>query len=83
MGSKGGLMIPDEIYCFKGNIRFGIIGNWYCISEDKQELIKLCKALNKSIDSIYWSTKYNIFAFRVKNKKQINMLKNIKNYLHI
>lgn len=58
-------------------ISYGITGNYYVTSIIKSELVKVCKKIGKSPNSISWHEKYQTFVFRVKNKTQKNKLKQI------
>lgn len=47
----------------------GLTGNYYFISTDKQKLINICKQINKSINSVYFSSKYQCYCIRLKHKE--------------
>jgi len=57
------------------DIRHGITGNKYVTSSNKQDVIDICLILDKSINSIYWSKKYKVWAIRIKSKKHKHMLR--------
>lgn len=56
-------------------IKYGITGNYYAYSNNKQDLIDLCSRINKSISSIYWNSKYEVWVIRIKNKNHKTNLK--------
>jgi flagellar biosynthesis/type III secretory pathway chaperone len=60
------------------NITYGITGNYYATSNDKNELVTVCNQIGKSISSIRWSVKHNTWAIRVKSKKHKKALKSLK-----
>ena len=59
-------------------IKFGITGNYYATSDNKAELQTLCSIIGKSIHSIYYNNKYNVFAIRIKLKKHKTLIKQIQ-----
>lgn len=58
------------------SIKYGITGNYYAVSKDKNQLIDLCRKIGKSPNSIGWSEKFGTWVFRVKNRTHKNRLKN-------
>ena len=58
-------------------VRVGITGNYYITSNNRDELVDACKIISKSIKSIYWSTKYKVWAVRSKSKKHKKKIKEI------
>jgi hypothetical protein len=63
-------------------IQYGLTGNWYVTSENKEDLVGMCVTLNRKISCIQWSSKYNTWVIRVKDKKQKLILKIISKNLH-
>lgn len=47
----------------------GITGNFYVVSTVKSSIEQICLKISKSITSIYFSSKHNCWAIRVKNQK--------------
>ena len=58
-------------------IKHGITGNYYCYSNNKNDIIRICDLIGKSINSIYWNKKHEVYCIRIKNKKQKEILKNV------
>lgn len=56
-------------------IKYGITGNYYAFSKDKNDLIELCTQINKAVNSIYWNTKYEYWVIRIKSKVHKKLLK--------
>lgn len=59
------------------NYSVGITGNHYVYSTDKDSVEKVAIMINKSLNSVYWNKKYLVWAIRIKNKNQKEMLRNI------
>lgn len=57
--------------------RFGITGNYYVFCDLKEPLIDIAVKLKKSINSIYFNSRYKVWVIKVKNKTQKNILKNL------
>lgn len=47
----------------------GITGNLYFTSKKKEELNKVCNLIGKSVNSIYYNKKFNMWVIRIKSKK--------------
>ena len=62
-------------------IQHGITGNYYVKCISKEPLINICDKINKSHNSIVFHNKVGLYVIRVKNKKQKELLKQIKNNL--
>lgn len=56
----------------------GITGNCYVFSKEKELVINVAKEINKSINSVYWNSKHEVWCIRIKNKKHKELLKNVK-----
>jgi hypothetical protein len=62
------------------NFRIGLNNNYYVYSKNKRKMIKICKQIQKSCNSIYYNTKHKSYVIRVKCKKHKNeLLKIFKN----
>lgn len=59
-------------------IKYGITGNYYAISDLRNELEELCVIINKSSNSIYYNSKYKVYCIRCKSKLHKNLLRNIR-----
>jgi hypothetical protein len=55
----------------------GITGNHYVYGEDKYAVDAVASMINKSLNSVYWNKKYSVWAIRIKNKNQKELLRNI------
>lgn len=55
----------------------GITGNHYVYGEDKDAVNTVATMINKSLNSVYWNKKYSVWAIRIKNKNQKELLRNI------
>ncbi len=61
----------------KVNYSIGITGNHYVYGTDKEAVESIAAMINKSLNSVYWNKKYSVWAIRIKNKNQKELLKNI------
>lgn len=54
--------------------KIGLNQNYYVFCKIKEPLIQVSTNIGKSQNSIYFNEKYNVFAIRVKQKHQKNLL---------
>ncbi len=57
--------------------KVGITGNHYVYSTDKEPVVEVSLLIKKSINSVYFNKKYNLWAIRIKNKKQKEILQEL------
>lgn len=57
-------------------IKYGITGNYYIYSLNKEEVLKITIWLNRSVNSIYWNNKYQKWVLRIKRKSDKLKIKN-------
>jgi hypothetical protein len=61
----------------KVTYKVGITGNHYVYSKEKEPVLEIALQIKKSINSVYFNKKYNVWAIRIKNKKQKEILQKI------
>ncbi len=61
----------------KMKYKVGITGNHYVYGSDKDKIIEIAILINKSLNSVYWNKKYSVWAIRIKNEKQKDLLRTI------
>lgn len=57
--------------------KIGLNGNYYVFCKIKEPLMEIVEQIGKSVISIYFNEKYNVWAIRVKSKKHKEGLNNI------
>lgn len=67
----------NELY-----IRAGMNGNYYVFSKDIEKVKNICDLLNKSQSSIYFRNAYMCYCIRIRNRRMITKLKEIKNNMN-
>lgn len=63
------------LYVCSMEIKYGITGNYYVYSDNKDDLISVCKLINKAESSIYFNKKYSVYSIRIKNKYHKKLIK--------
>jgi hypothetical protein len=67
-------MIPNNV-----TYKVGITGNHYVYSKEKEPVVEVSLLINKSINSVYFNKKYELWVIRIKNKKQKEILQKLFN----
>lgn len=56
-------------------IKYGITGNYYVYSDNKDDLKAICNMIDKAESSIYFNKKYSVYSIRIKNKYHKKLIK--------
>lgn len=56
-------------------IKYGLTGNYYIISPHKSQVQSICQYIGKSINSVYYNKKHQVWVARIKSKKHKNLLR--------
>jgi len=67
----------SQLVRLRPTLKIGVGGNYYVFSSDRDSLEGVCVLIKKSRRSVYFSSKYNCWTIRIKNKQTKQKVKQL------